>query len=142
RGGLLADLRAELLPPLELRPQRLVARVRVLAARGVGRLRAAEHPARERTPRDDTEAVVPARGEHFELDRARREVVEALLAHEPEEVAARRSLVGLRDVPAREVAAADVDDLAVVDELLHGLPDLVPRRVPVDVVHLVEVDVI
>ena len=51
-------------------------------------------------------------------------------------------LVRLRDVPAREVAAADVDHLARVDEVLHRLPDLVPRRGAVDVVHLVEVDVI
>ncbi len=38
--------------------------------------------------------------------------------------------------------APDVDDLALGDEQLHRLPDLVPGRVPVDVVHLVQVDVV
>ena len=88
------------------------------------------------------ESVAAARREHFELDRSRRKVVEALLAHQAEEVALGRGLVRLGDVPAREVAAADVDHLALVDELLHRLPHLVPRCVPVDVVHLVEVDVV
>ena len=36
----------------------------------------------------------------------------------------------------------DVEDLALLDGDLDGLPDLVPRRVPVDVVELVEVDVV
>src|SRR5690606_17232446 len=49
---------------------------------------------------------------------------------------------GLGDMPSGEVAAADVDHLARLYELLHRLPDLLPGRVPVDVVHLVEVDVI
>ena len=119
----------------------LVARLHALAARGVG-TGAAQHAARERAPRDDAEPVRAARGQHFELDRARREVVEALLAHEPEEVARLGRFVRLRDVPAREVAAADVDDLALLHERLHRLPDLVPRRGAVDVMHLVQVDVI
>jgi hypothetical protein len=37
---------------------------------------------------------------------------------------------------------ADVEHLAFADELFHRLPDLLPRRRPVDVVHLVEVDVV
>ena len=37
---------------------------------------------------------------------------------------------------------ADVEDLALRDEDLAGLPDLVPRRVQVDVVDLVEVDLV
>ena len=45
-------------------------------------------------------------------------------------------------VPGGEVAAADVADLALADQLLHRLPDLLPRRGPVDVVHLVQVDVV
>ena len=111
RGRLLAELGAELLPPLELRAHRFVARVAGSCAARCRRrlLMTAEHPARERAPRDHAEAVVAARGEHFELDGARREVVEALLAHEAEEVARLRGFVRLRDVPAREVAAADVE---------------------------------
>src|SRR2546421_3204810 len=51
-------------------------------------------------------------------------------------------LVGLHDVPPREVAAAHVDDLALTHQLLHRLPDLFPRRCTVDVVHLVQIDVV
>src|SRR5689334_13439376 len=111
-------------------------------ARGDLLERAAEEPAGERAPRDDAEPERAARGEHLELHRPRREVVEALLGDEPEEVARRGRGLRARDVPAREVAAADVHDLALRDELLHRLPDLVPGRVPVDVVHLVEIDAI
>jgi hypothetical protein len=141
-GRFFADLGAELLPALELRSHVLVARLRVLAAGAtVGRV-TAEHAARERAPRNNAEAVAAARREHFELDRARRQVVEALLAHETKEVARLRGFIRLRDVPAREVAAADVDDFALRDERFHRLPDLVPRRRSIDVVHLVEVDAI
>ena len=46
--------------------------------------------------------------------------------------------LGEGHVPGGEVAAADVADLALADQLLHRLPDLLPRRGPVDVVHLVQ----
>src|SRR5438105_2083222 len=45
-------------------------------------------------------------------------------------------------VPGGEIAAADVADLAVADQLLHRLPDLFPRRGSIDMVHLVQVNVI
>ena len=83
-----------------------------------------------------------AGGEHLELDRAGPQVVQALLRHEPERAAPAGGLAGLREVPAGEVRAADVDHLPLRDEEVHGLPDLVPRCVPIDVVHLVEVDVV
>ena len=57
-------------------------------------------------------------------------------------MAAASDLIRPRDVPAREVAAADVQHLALLHEHLERLPDLLPRRLPVDVVHLVHVDVI
>jgi len=50
--------------------------------------------------------------------------------------------LGLGDVPASEVAAAGVQDLALLYGDLHGLPDLVPRGFAVDVVELVQVDVV
>ena len=43
-------------------------------------------------------------------------------------------------MPAGEVRRADVEDLALTHERLHRLPDLVPGRGPVDVVHLEEID--
>src|SRR4029079_5750735 len=89
---------------------------------------------------DETEAVLLARGEHLELDRSIDQVVEALLRDEPEEVPRARPLRRLRDVPAREGRRADVEHLPLADERLHRLPDLVPGRRAIDVVHLVEVD--
>jgi hypothetical protein len=47
-----------------------------------------------------------------------------------------------RNVPAGDIAAADVRHFALANQLLHRLPDLVPRRAPIDVVHLVEIDVV
>src|SRR5207249_1154651 len=67
--------------------------------------RAAEQAASQRAPRDHPDAVRAARGEHLQLDRARAQVVEALLGDEPEEVACRRPGVRLCDLPAGEVAA-------------------------------------
>src|SRR5690606_37685874 len=67
-------------------------------------------------------------------------VVDALLADDAEEAALLRGRVRLDDVPGGEVAAADVEDLALAEQLLHRLPDLLPRRAAIDVVHLVEVD--
>ena len=83
-----ADLGAQLLPRFELRALRLDLRLHAVATasttRGTVGEDAAEQPAAERAPRDDADAVVGARGEHFELDRPRVEVVEALLRHETE----------------------------------------------------------
>jgi hypothetical protein len=81
-------------------------------------------------------------GDDLELDGAGGQVVEALLADQAHEVPLAGELLGRCDVPAGEVAAADVEHLAFADELFHRLPHLLPRRRPVDVVHLVEVEVI
>jgi hypothetical protein len=81
-------------------------------------------------------------GDHLFLDVTLSQVVQALLADQAEEVPCARNLLGLRDRPAGEVRRADVDDLAVLDEHLHRLPDLIERRAPVHVMHLVQVDVI
>src|ERR1035438_5977018 len=51
-------------------------------------------------------------------------------------------LVGLGDLPTREVTASDIQNLAFAVELFHGLPDLFPWARAVHMVHLVEVDVI
>jgi hypothetical protein len=40
------------------------------------------------------------------------------------------------------VIFSDVDHFLLVHQLLHRLPDLLPRRLPVDVVHLVEVEMV
>jgi hypothetical protein len=47
-----------------------------------------------------------------------------------------------RDVPAGEVAAADTADLPLPNQLLHRLPDLLPRSGPVHVMHLIQIDMV
>src|ERR1041385_5818748 len=104
-------------------------------ARGSG-----QSAAFERAPRNKTDAVSPATGDDFQLDGPGGQTVLALLADEPEEIATGGDLVCSGDVPCGEVAAAHIEDFAFPDELLHRLPDFVPGRCPLDVVHLVEVD--
>ena len=103
---------------------------------------AAEQSAVQRGPRDDADAVVDRRGQHLKLDLSDQQVIDGLLADQPEEATRGRRVVSLGDVPGREVRRADIDDLALGDEHLHRLPDLVPHGVPVDMVHLVQVDVV
>ncbi len=103
---------------------------------------AAEQTSVHRRPRQDADAVVDRGGKYLELDRALHQVVERLLTREAGEVTAVGSFLGLHEMPAREVRRPDVEDLPLLDERLHRLPDLVPRRLSVDVVHLVQVDVI
>src|SRR6202042_1624098 len=103
---------------------------------------AAQQPSVQGAPRNDPDAVALAGGQHFQLDGARREVVQRLLTDQPERRAAQRRFLGLGDMPPREVRRPDVDDLALGAQDLHGLPDLVPRRAAVHVMHLVQVDVV
>src|SRR5690606_32695199 len=95
-----------------------------------------------RAPRNEADAEVTQRRDDFQLDRTLREIVKALFGGEPQKIA--RSSRQLRggDVPAGEIAGADIGDLAFTDQLLHRLPDFLPGRCPVDVMHLVEVDVV
>ena len=51
-------------------------------------------------------------------------------------------MLGLGNMQPGEVAAAHVEDLALLHQLFHRLPDLFPRRGPFNVVHLVEIDMI
>lgn len=46
------------------------------------------------------------------------------------------------DIPTREVAAADVNHLALLYQQFYCLPELLPWCAPIYVVHLLEVDVI
>ena len=67
---------------------------------------AAEQPAHQRAPRDDADAVVPRRGDHLLLDVALDEVVQALLADEPEEVPGSRQ----SPAPGRSFQPAKFDE--------------------------------
>ena len=145
RCGVLAEFATERFPLLELRSQfvdplqrygRLATRRRFVADNPT------EQTARQRAPRNDPDAVLQACRQHFQLHLADQQVVVALLADQAEEASLACRLVRPCDVPAGEVAAADVDDLALLDENLHRLPDLIPRCGAVDVMHLIEVDVV
>src|SRR5262249_34420828 len=140
-----AELAAQRLVALELRAMLLDRHPRAIgrapSGRGLGQS-ARQHAAGERAVRDQAHAEGAAGGDHLELDHARAQAVQALLAPQAEEPALRGDAVRLRNVPAGEVAAADVDHLALAHQLLHRLPDFVPRRAAIDVMHLVEVDAV
>jgi hypothetical protein len=102
--------------------------------------RAREQAAVQRRPRDDPDAVLDGGRYDLKLHVAGQQVVDALLADEPEEVAAVRRLLRRGQVPAGEVGRPDVAHLALRHQGLHRLPDLLPRRGTGDVVHLVQVD--
>jgi hypothetical protein len=53
-----------------------------------------------------------------------------------------RRVLRLDDVPAREVAAPGVHHVSRLLKPAHRLPYFLPRCAPVDVVHLVQVDVV
>src|SRR4051794_8424132 len=143
---LLADLVAQVLVGLHLFAVLLEkvfgATLRPARARALLLEDSAEQAAVQRTPGDDTESVVLRCRQHLELDLATGEVVERLLADEAHEVALSCCLLRSGEMPAGEVAATDVEDLPLRPQRLHRLPDLVPRRRAVDVVHLVKVDVV
>ena len=80
--------------------------------------------------------------DHFQLDRASRQVVKALLRRESHEVSGICFALCRRDISTGKVAAAHIHNLTLLHQQFHRLPDLFPRRAAVDVVHLVEVDVI
>src|SRR6185436_18182553 len=126
-SGFLTELGAQLLPLLQLRSHLLDALQRqgtLTARRLLVAEHSTEHPTRERAPRNQPHPIVAAGGQHFELDRANQEVVVALLTDQSERVARPRPFVRLRDMPAGKVAAADIDDLALLHEGVHRLPDL------------------
>ena len=52
------------------------------------------------------------------------------------------SLVRTCDMPTGKVTAANINDFALANELLHSLPDLFPGSLTVDMMHLVEIDMI
>ena len=88
------------------------------------------------------QAVLLCGRDDLQFHVAGQQVVDGLFADQPVVVAAAGGLLGLGDVPAGEVAAARVQDLALLDGDLDRLPDLIPGRVPVHVMELVEIDVV
>jgi hypothetical protein len=57
-------------------------------------------------------------------------------------MAALRQFLCLSQLPSGKVAGAHVENLPFADQLFHRLPDFVPRRLAVHVMHLVQVDAV
>src|SRR5438874_263082 len=76
---------------------------------------------------------------HRGQGRSRRAAPVFPFGDQSQEVAAACSLVGLHNVPCREIAAADINHLPIIYQLLYRLPVLLPGCLTVDMVHLVEV---
>ena len=53
-----------------------------------------------------------------------------------------RAFIRLGDHPARKIARSDISDFSLLDEQVHGLPDLVQRRDAIEMMHLKQVDMI
>ena len=96
----------------------------------------------QRAPRQYPDAVALAGRQDLQLGHPRGEVVQGLLTDQAVRGPAAGCLLSLGDVPAGEVRRPGVDDLALAAQDIHRLPDLVPRRGPVDVMHLVQVDMV
>jgi hypothetical protein len=94
------------------------------------------------TPGDQSQAVISAGGDNLQFEHAVVEVVDALFAGQTSQTASGSFLAGGGNVPCREVAGPHVNHLALVPQLLEGLPSLVPGAFPVHVVHLVKIDVV
>src|SRR3954447_7375773 len=143
-GGRLAELAAQRLVLLQRRPVLLevLLGAALVAPAALARLlqRPGEQAAVQRAPGDDADPVLLRGRDHLELDLPGEQVVDRLLADQALEVAPGGRLVGRGDLPAGVVGGADVEHLALRDQRLARLPDLLPRRLQVDVVELVEVD--
>ncbi len=78
----------------------------------------------------------------FQLNRALSQIVQALFRCQPQQVARVSLALCSGNIPAGKVTAAHIADFTLTDKLFHGLPDLLPGGVPVDMVHLIEIDMV
>src|SRR3954454_5019510 len=113
------------------------AAVHLLAALAVA---TGQEAAGERAPRDHAHAVALAHREHLSLDPADEQRVRRLLGHEADLAAALGAPVRLDDLGPLDRRAADVDDLALADEVAEDAERLVDVGVRPGAMDLVEVD--
>jgi AraC family transcriptional regulator len=123
-----------LVPPLEAPgPFRRVSAAAVLAG---------EQPSGERAPDQHPEPLVEGDRDQLRLSVARLERVVDLLADELLEPPPVGDPQRLHQLPPREVRRADVAHLAGGDQGVEGGQRLIERRLPVPLVHLVQIDVV
>ena len=123
-----------------LSPQRLPA----LLLFGTGGTSAipGQESARQRAPRDDANPLGPAQRQHLPFFLAVDEVVVVLHRHEARPAVALGDLQHLRELPGVHARRADVARLAGPHDVVQRFQGLLDRRVRVEPVDLVEVDVV
>src|SRR5690606_29890050 len=102
--------------------------------------RTSEQPAPERAPGNQAEPVIATSRDHLELYLAIVQVIDALLTRQAHQATPLRLLTRSSEIPAGEIARAHVNDLALAYQRFHGLPDFVPGALPIDMVHLIDID--
>src|SRR5699024_9826578 len=91
-----------------------------------------EHTHGQWTPRDQSDPEVLQGRDQFLFDGAVGEVVDALFRNKSKGISLVSGHLCGSDVPTSIVGRTDVGDFAFLDQLLHGLPDLVKRSRSVD----------
>ena len=103
---------------------------------------ARQQAAGDRVVRDHPESLLRAQREELALNLAEQQVVAGLHRVEAHQAARLAPAERPRHLVGQEVGAADVADLAGVDEVVEGAQRLVDRRRRVGRVQLIEVDVV
>ena len=96
----------------------------------------------ERAPDERADALVEGEGHQLPLVVAADEGVVDLVADVARPAVTLGDGEGLHEVPAGEVGAGDVADLAAADERVEGVEDFFDGRERVEAVHVVDVDVV
>src|SRR4029079_16611797 len=144
-GRALTEFVAEPLEPFKIRAMLLHLLLEILIgapADGRGSQGASQQTSSERTPGNEPDAIRHTGGNDFEFDRSLGPIVETLLRDDTEEMTAAGDFLPLRQLPPGKIAGAGIQYLALPHQLLHGLPDFVPGRLAVDMVHLVQIDAV
>ena len=101
-----------------------------------------QQAARDRVVGNDADAFLAAERQHLPLDLAEEQVVAGLDGVEPGQAERLAPADGPHQLIGEEVRAADVADLALMDEVVEGAERLVDRGLRVVAVELVKVDVV
>lgn len=81
-------------------------------------------------------------GNDLQLNSPGGQIVETLLGDQAKKMTGRGNGLGRRNVPAREIAATDIKHFSLLNKEFHGLPDLFPWRMAIDVMHLIDVNMV
>jgi len=79
---------------------------------------------------------------YFELDGPFGNIVDALFGDQSKIIAVLGCFAGFSNMPTGEIRGAIIDNFSRSIKLFETLPNLLPRNLPSNMVHLVEIDVI